>query len=93
MLKTVRKDPTQLNNDAPVPQKAALQKIRRRIYARAALAVMTVLMTVVIIFGMTAAWYTNVVQTGGLIFTGPTGTNVNDVAVVLLEKRITGDTP
>jgi len=32
-------------------------------------------------------------QTGGLIFTGPTGTNVNDVAVVLLEKRITGDAP
>ena len=25
-------------------------------------------------------------RTGGLIFTGPTGTNVNDVAVVLLEK-------
>ena len=32
-------------------------------------------------------------QTGGLIITGPTGTNVNDVAVVLLEKRITGDAP
>lgn len=80
MLKTVRKDPTQLNNDAPVPQKAALQKIRRRIYARAALAVMTVLMTVVIIFGMTAAWYTNVVQTGGLIFrVEELGVNVNAV--------------
>ena len=80
MLKIVRKDPTQLNNDAPAPQKAALQKVRRRVYARAALAVMTVLMTVVIIFGMTAAWYTNVVQTGGLIFqVEELGVNVNAV--------------
>lgn len=80
MLKIVRKDPTQLNNDAPAPKKAALQTVRRRVYARAALAVMTVLMTVVIIFGMTAAWYTNVVQTGGLIFqVEELGVNVNAV--------------
>ena len=80
MLKIVRKDPTQLNNDAPATQKAALKTVRRRVYARAALAVLTVLMTVVIIFGMTAAWYTNVVQTGGLIFqVEELGVNVNAV--------------
>ena len=80
MQQIVRKEPTQLNNDAPAPQKAALKKVRRRVYARAALAVMTVLMTVVIIFGMTAAWYTNVVQTGGLIFqVEELGVNVNAV--------------
>lgn len=78
MQQIVRKDPTQLNNDAPVSQQKQLQKARQRVFARAALAVMTVLLTVVIVFGMTAAWYTNVVQTGGLIFqVEELGVNVN----------------
>lgn len=78
MLNIVRKkDPTQLNNDAPA-QNSELRKVRKRVIAQAGLAVMTVLLTVVIIFGMTAAWYTNVVQSGGLIFqVEELGVNVN----------------
>ena len=78
MLKLVRKkDPTQLNNDAPA-KNGELLKARKRVIAQAGLAAMTVLLTVVIIFGMTAAWYTNVVQSGGLIFqVEELGVNVN----------------
>lgn len=80
MLRIVRKkEPAQLNSDAPAQHKE-LQKVRRRVIMQAALAVMTVLLTVVIVFGMTAAWYTNVVQTGGLIFqVEELGLNVNAV--------------
>lgn len=45
-----------------------MRQLRRRIGMQAGLAVLTVMLTVVLIFAMTAAWYTNVVQTSGLIF-------------------------
>lgn len=35
---------------------------------QAGLAVMTIVLTLVIVFAMTAAWYTNIVQTSGLVF-------------------------
>lgn len=45
-----------------------LVKARRNIYLQAGLAVLTIVLTLVIIFSMTAAWYTNIVETSGLVF-------------------------
>lgn len=76
MLQFVHKK-AQLNNTAPDSGNQELRRIRKRIGMQACLAVMTVLLTVVIVFGMTAAWYTNVVQSSGLIFQVETmGVNV-----------------
>lgn len=47
---------------------AALKKVRRNIYWQAGLALVTIVLTIVIIFAMTSAWYTNIVQTSGLVF-------------------------
>jgi len=46
-----------------------LRKARKNIYRQAMLAVVTVVLTVVIMFAMTSAWYTNIVQTSNLTFT------------------------
>lgn len=62
------KKPTQLNKDAPASENKELRQVRRRVLMQLGLAVLTVVLTVVIVFGMTAAWYTNVVQSSGLIF-------------------------
>lgn len=45
----------------------ALKRARRTIYWQASLALVTVILTIVIVFTMTSAWYTNVVQTSGLV--------------------------
>lgn len=45
-----------------------LKKVQKRIFRQAALTVLTIILTVVILFAMTSAWYTNVVQTSGLSF-------------------------
>lgn len=45
----------------------ALKKAKRTIYWQGGLALLTVALTIVIVFTMTAAWYTNVVQTSGLV--------------------------
>lgn len=81
MLEFFKKNnPTQLNNETPDPAKKELSRIRKRIGLQAYLAVMTVVLTVVIVFGMTAAWYTNVVHSGGLIFeVEQSGVNVDAV--------------
>lgn len=42
--------------------------MQKRIYRQAALAGLTVILTVVILFAVTSAWYTNIVQTSGLVF-------------------------
>lgn len=63
-----KNNPTQPNNATDTPARKDLRHLRKRIALRASLAVLTILLTLVIIFGMTAAWYTNVVQSGGLIF-------------------------
>ena len=47
---------------------AKLRRARRSIYLQAGLAMVTIVLTVVIIFAMTSAWYTNVVHTSGLTF-------------------------
>lgn len=46
----------------------ALAKVRKRIIWQAGLALSTIVLTMVIIFAMTAAWESNVVQTNGLQF-------------------------
>ena len=48
-------------------QNAALKKAKKHIYWQASLALMTIVLTLVIIFTMTAAWYTNIVQANGLV--------------------------
>ena len=46
----------------------ALSKAKKNIYWQASLAGITVVLTIVIAFAMTSAWYTNIVQTSGLVF-------------------------
>ena len=47
---------------------AKLKRARRNVFLQAGLAVLTVVLTVIIVFSMTAAWYTNIVQTSCLMF-------------------------
>ena len=66
---------------------AALKKAKKNIYWQAGLAVITIVLTIVIAFAMTSAWYTNIVQTSGLVFEaeawGFDGTiNVNSAPIV-----------
>lgn len=57
------------NNSSPRQDASpVLAKLRKRIAVQAALAVTTIILTVVMVFAMTAAWYTNVVHTNGLTF-------------------------
>lgn len=49
-------------------QNSALTKVRRKMIIQAAIAVQTVIIAAALIFGMSAAWYTNVLQTSGLQF-------------------------
>ena len=73
-----KKKPTQFNKDDPASANKELHQIRKRIGMQVGLAVLTILLTVVLIFGMTAAWYTNMVYSGGLIFeVEKTGVNVD----------------
>lgn len=45
-----------------------LSEVRKNIYRQAGLALLTIILTLVILFAMTSAWYTNIVQTSGLFF-------------------------
>lgn len=45
-----------------------LEKVQKNITRQALLAGLTVVLTIVILFAMTSAWYTNIVQTSGLVF-------------------------
>lgn len=47
---------------------AQLQAAQKNITRQAMLAGLTVVLTIVILFAMTSAWYTNIVQTSGLVF-------------------------
>ena len=68
------KDPVRRTKQPNNPETAgqentpALKQMRSRVAMQAGLAILTVVLTVVLVFGMTAAWYTNVVHTGSLIF-------------------------
>ena len=46
----------------------ALSKAKKKIFWQAGLAGITVILTIIIVFAMTSAWYTNIVQSSGLVF-------------------------
>lgn len=50
------------------PASAELNRAKKNITRQAMLAGLTVVLTIVILFAMTSAWYTNIVQTSGLMF-------------------------
>lgn len=52
----------------PPKQNKVLLTLRKKVVVQAAIAVQTIVITVAVIFGMSAAWYTNVLQTSGLRF-------------------------
>lgn len=54
-------------NNPPSEVSSVIGKMRRSIRWQAGLALVTIVLTVILIFSMTAAWYTNVVQSGGLL--------------------------
>jgi len=64
VLKKMLNDNTEKNNR----RKSNLTEIRMRIGVQAGLAVMAVVVTVVLLFAATTAWYSNVLQTSGLTF-------------------------
>lgn len=64
----VQKSVKQNNSPSVRSGSAELRRVRRNIYRQAALALLTVVLTIVILFAMTSAWYTNIVQTSGLTF-------------------------
>ena len=63
----MQRNPKQNNATARSASSAALKKAQRTIFWQAGLALLTVVLTIVIVFAMTTAWYTNVVQTSGLV--------------------------
>lgn len=52
----------------PPKQNNALRSLRKKVIVQAVIAVQTIVITLALIFGMSAAWYTNVLQTSGLQF-------------------------
>lgn len=61
-----RKSVKQNNPPSQIP--TSLRRVRRNIYRQAALAVLTIVLTIVILFAMTSAWYTNIAHSSGLTF-------------------------
>ena len=67
--KPQKHSPKYLNKKtSDTPKERYLRTVRKNIYRQAMLAVVTIVLTVVIMFAMTSAWYTNIVQTSGLTF-------------------------
>ena len=56
------------NNDFQHDHSAALNFLRKSVMMRAALVVVVILLSIALVFSLTVAWYTNVVQSGGLTF-------------------------
>ncbi len=59
---------TAKNQQKTPKQNNALSAVRKKVIVQAAIALQTVIIAVALIFGMSAAWYTNVLQTSGLQF-------------------------
>ena len=62
-----------LNNRKPIKPgqhetSPALKRVRKSVYKQALLAGLLIVLTVVILFAVTAAWYTNIVQSNDLVF-------------------------
>ena len=56
------------NNISRQDRDGRLRGLKKRIVIRVALIVVTVLLAAVLLFSLTAAWFVNVVGTGGLSF-------------------------
>lgn len=52
----------------PPKQNNPLKSLRKKVIVQAVIAVQTIIITLALVFGMSAAWYTNVLQTSGLQF-------------------------
>lgn len=52
----------------PQKQNSPLRAARKKIIIQAVIAIQTIVITLALVFGMSAAWYTNVLQTSGLQF-------------------------
>lgn len=59
----------QVNNQLSSSSESLLKGLQKKIILRTALVVITLVLTAVLVFSLTVAWQTNVVQTGGLTFT------------------------
>ena len=59
---------TKQNNGRRRGGLAALEAVRKNVVRQAALAVLLIVQLVVLLFAITAAWYTNIVQTNDLVF-------------------------
>ena len=57
-----------LNQGRTPQQNNPLRLLRKKVVVQALIAIQTVIITIALIFGMSAAWYTNVLQTSGLQF-------------------------
>lgn len=60
--------PQKNNHPSQLDDAAVLKRVRKNVYQQAALAVFMVVLIAVVIFATTAAWYTNVAETSGLVF-------------------------
>lgn len=56
------------NNQSSGSRVHVLKLLQKSVYKQAILAVLVILLTVILLFAITTAWYTNVVQTSGLMF-------------------------
>ena len=63
MLRSQRK-----RDNQPPKQNNVLKKLRKKVFIQGAIALQTLIIAVALIFGMSAAWYNNVLQTSGLQF-------------------------
>lgn len=57
-----------LNDPNQQTSSSVLKKVRKSVYKQALLAGLLIILTVVILFAVTAAWYTNIIQSSGLVF-------------------------
>ena len=61
------------NSNSQLPGSFNLIKgLQKKILWRSALVFLTIILTLVLVFALTVAWHTNVVQTGGLTFSAET---------------------
>ena len=62
------KSATRNNQTSRMSSEQYLRKVRKNITRQALLALLTIVLTLVIVFAMTSAWCTNIAQTSGLVF-------------------------
>ena len=62
----------QKKNDSSVGLSALRKVLQKKVAVRIILVVLTLVLTLVLVFALTIAWQTNIVQTGGLMFSSET---------------------